>query len=231
MHLIMPACWGNPVVSEWQLMILIICKTERLYSSLILKEQKDLSFDILLGGVKMSTENSNQIVKKGGKKAVIGIIILVAIILALAGVIVYLLLSRAPEEEKERRNVVVTPDNVEEVIQDMAKEEFVAPGYYTVTMNYEWTFQTGDAVSSNAYVENRMENTNAVYLDLFLVGDEENAIYESPIIPVGSSLQDIALGTPLDAGTYDCVAVYHLVDDDENTISTLRVNVTVIVEG
>lgn len=175
----------------------------------------------------MSTASSEQVRKKGRKKTV-GIIILIVIILLLAGVIIFLL-SRKPE--KERRNVVVTPDNVEEVLKQMEEEDYVDPGYYTVTMNYDWHFPTGDAVSSDAYVENITENTNAVYFDLFLVSDEENAIYKSPVIPVGSSLQDIALDTALDSGTYDCVMVYHLVDDDQNTISTLRVTVTIIVEG
>lgn len=177
----------------------------------------------------MGTASSNQARKrkKGGLKG-IGIFILIVIILILVGVIAFLLL-RKPEEE--RRNVVVTPDNVEEVIDQMKDEEFVEPGYYTVTMNYDWHFTTGDAVSSDAYVENATENTNAVYFDLFLVSDEENAIYKSPVIPVGSSLRDIAFDTALDAGTHDCVMVYHLVDDDQNTISTLRVTVTVIIEG
>lgn len=176
----------------------------------------------------MSTENLNQEEKKGGKK-VFGIAILVLIILVMAVIIAYLLMAQKPVE-KERRSVVVTPDNVEEMIQQMEEEEFVAPGYYTVTMNFDWHFATGDAVSSNAYVENMRENTNAVYLDLFLAEDEENAIYKSPVIPVGSSLNDIMLDTPLSAGTYDCVAVYHLVDDDQNTVSTLRVTVTVTID-
>ncbi|HBN55712.1 MAG TPA: hypothetical protein DD414_02965 [Lachnospiraceae bacterium] len=181
----------------------------------------------------MSTVNQTQKEKKGGRKAV-GIMILAAIFLVMAGTIIYLWMSRQPEEkEKERRNVVVTPDNVQDVIAEMeqrATEERVESGYYTVNMNYEWHFATGDAVSEDAYVENLETNTNAVYLDLFLLEDEENAIYQSPVIPLGSSLQNIALDTPLEAGTYDCVAVYHLVDDDQNTLSTLRVTVTVIVE-
>lgn len=178
----------------------------------------------------MNTENTNQEEKKGGKKT-LSIVILVVIILVMAGIIAYLLMSRESEKEEERRNVVLTPDNVEEVIQQMEEEEYVAPGYYTVTMNFDWHFATGDAVSSNAYVENALENMNSVYLDVFLAQDEENAIYKSPIIPVGSSLREIKLDTSLSAGTYDCVAVYHLVDDDQNTISTLRVTVTVIIEG
>lgn len=178
----------------------------------------------------MGTANSKQVGRKGReeRKKTIGIVILIVVILVLVGVIAFLLL-RKPEEE--RRNVVVTPDNVEEVIAQMEDDDFVEPGYYTVTMNYDWHFVSGDAVSSDAYVENMTENTNDVYLDLFLASDEENAIYKSPVIPVGSSLRDIALDTELDAGTYDCVAVYHLVDEEQNTISTLRVTVTVIIEG
>ena len=128
----------------------------------------------------MSTANLNQEEKKGGKKT-FGIIILVCIILVMTCVIVYLLMSRKPVE-KERRNEVITPDNVQEMIQQMEEEEYVAPGYYTVTMNYDWHFVTGDAVSSNAYVENALENTNAVYLDLFLAEDEENAIDRKSVV-------------------------------------------------
>lgn len=183
----------------------------------------------------MSTTNQMQGEKKGGKKTV-GFILLVVIILVLAGVIVYLLMSRQPEDEEDDglRGTIVTPNNVEEVMGQMeqkASEDQVPVGYYTVRMNYEWRFATGDAVSENAYVENLAVNTNAVYLDLFLEGDEENAIYKSPVIPLGSSLQNIVLDTPLDAGVYSCVAVYHLVNDDQETLDTLRVTVTVIVEG
>lgn len=181
----------------------------------------------------MSVAGQYQDRKKGGREKV-GIVALIVIILALIGIVIYLLVSRNPEEEEqEQRSVVVTPENVQEIIGQMEPEEdeVVPAGYYTVTMNYEWYFATGNAVSSNAYVENVAINTNAVYFDLFLAEDEENAIYKSPVIPVGSSLQDIVLDTLLDAGTYDCVAVYHLVDENQNTLSTLRVTVTVIVES
>lgn len=183
----------------------------------------------------MSTVNQTQSEKKGGMKTV-GIVILSAIIVVLVGVIVYLLIPRQPEEDETDglRGTVVTPNNVQQVLEEMEQEaskEPVPAGYYTVMMNYEWHFATGDAVSTNAYVENMRLNTHAVYLDVFLAEDEENAIYKSPVIPLGSSLRDIVLDTPLEAGTYPCVAVFHLVDDDQETLDTLRVTVTVIVEG
>lgn len=165
---------------------------------------------------------------KGGK----GVVIIVAfcvIIAALVGVILYLLKPQAQDEEK--RNVVITPENVEEVIKDMEEEEYVAPGYYTVSMSNEWHFKEGNSVSEDAFVQNDAKNTNDVFFDVFIAGDEEHAIYKSPIIPRGSSLEQIALEDNLEAGNYDCIVIYHLVDDEQNTLSTLRVGITIIVEN
>ncbi len=168
----------------------------------------------------------NKSLGKGGKIAIFAGI---AVIIALLGVIILLLL-RGRNEEEPRRNVVITPDNVEEVVQEMLTQEFVEPGYYSASMTNIWHFATGDAVSEDAFVENKEENTNDVYFDVFLAEDEETPILQSPVIPRGAELDNIALDTPLEAGTYDCVMVYHLVDDEQNTISTLRVGITIIVE-
>lgn len=168
----------------------------------------------------------NKSLGKGGK---IAVFVSIAVIIALL-VVVILLLLHGQKKEEPKRNVVITPENVEQVIEDMATQEFVEPGYYSVSMTNIWHFATGDAVSEDAFVENREENTNDVYFDVFLAEDEETPILQSPVIPRGAELNSIALDTPLEAGTYDCVMVYHLVDDDQNTISTLRVGITIIVE-
>ena len=166
---------------------------------------------------------------KGGKIAIIvGTVIALIIIVVLVGIIIYL--KNSEEKEPEKRNVVITPENVEEVIQQMEEIEYVEPGYYTVMMNYNWHFTDGGAVSDNAYVENIQGNTNDVYFDVFLAGDETQAIYKSPVIPIGSRLRQITLDTKLDAGVYDCVVVYHLVDEEQNTISTLRLTLTIQID-
>lgn len=157
--------------------------------------------------------------KKGG--------ILVAIVIAiLIGIIIYLLL---PREEDDRRNVVVTPDNVESVLEKA--DEAVPDGYYTVTMNPTWHFASGSEASYDAVVENVAENTNDVYFDIVLEADEENVLYKSPVIPRGSRLEEITLDETLDAGTYPCVVIYNLVDEDQNTLSTLRVGLEIVIEG
>lgn len=175
-------------------------------------------------------EQEQKKTKKGG---FVIVTIAVVIIVALVGVIIFLLLSQKAEPE-ERRNVVITPENVESVLAELGEEpedESVAPGYYTVTMNPTWHFASGDAVSEDAAVVNAESNTNDVYFDIVLAEDEEQVIYKSPVIPLGGRLEDIVLDEPLETGTHDCVVIYHLIDEEQNTLSTLRVAITIIVEG
>lgn len=171
----------------------------------------------------------NQVAEKKTGKLKWMILGAVIIIVILAAVICFLLFKGREEEPK--RNVVVTKDNIEEVADDMMNQEYIEPGYYSTSMSTTWHFSTGDAISEDAYVENREENTNDIYFDVFLADNEEEAIYKSPLLPRGSELDNIVLDTPISAGTYDAVVVYHLVDEEQNTVSTLRVGVTIIVEG
>lgn len=174
-------------------------------------------------------EQEQRKTKKGG--FVIGAAAVILIIVLL-GIIIFLLRTRQAEPEEERRNVVVTPENVERVLEEIDQaQETVAPGYYTVTMNPTWHFATGSEASYDAVVENVEKNTNDVFFDIVLESDEEKVLYQSPVIPRGGRLEEITLEESLEAGTYDCVVVYHLIDEEQNTLSTLRVALQIIVEG
>lgn len=176
-------------------------------------------------------ENQN----KREKNQELLIVCATAIIVLLIAIVVLLLKGRgntdiSPEEmtSSSRRNIVVNEENAEEVAEEILNRQVATPRTYEVTMNSTWNFQDGASSSENAYVENSTANTNPVYFDLQL-SDTEEVIYESPIIPVGSYLDDIKLDMDLNAGTYDCVLIYHLVDEEQNTLSTLRMAVTVVV--
>lgn len=158
-------------------------------------------------------------------KVLVALCLVVIVIL----IIIIALLLRKPEEPK--RNVVVNEKNAEIIAAQMSEEDYVEPGYYTVNMETEWHFAKGDTISDDARVDNVVGNTNPIYFDVFLEGKEEETIYRSPVIPVGSYLENIALDTTLGAGEYDCVMVYHLVDEEQNTISTLRVAFKITVES
>lgn len=182
-----------------------------------------------------SGNNANN--RKGGIAA---LVICGIVIIALLGVIIVLLLRRGGNEEAAansatsgslRRSVVVSQQNAEQVVEDLLAQEYVEPGYYTVSMNNVWNFATGDSVSEDAFVANLQKNTNDVYFDVFIEGDEENAIYMSPVLPRGSELDSIKLDKVLEAGTYNCVMIYHLVDENQDTLSTLRVGMTIVIRG
>lgn len=168
---------------------------------------------------------------KAQKKYILLVLAGVAVVIVLLLIVIVLLLNRGRgKKEEPKRNVVVTQDNAEAVIAEMTEEEYVAPGYYSTAMTTTWHFETGEAVSEDAYVANRIENTNDVYFDVFLADDETEPILRSPVIPRGGEMDNISLDTPLEAGTYDCVTVYHLVDEEQNTVSTLRIGLTIVVE-
>lgn len=165
--------------------------------------------------------------KKGGKPL---LIVCALIIIVLLAVIIEVLLGKQKTDDKPKRNVVVNEDNAEDVAEDLFNHETVKPGTYEVRMNSTWNFKDGTSASENAYVENVPANTNDVYFDVEL-SDTEETIYESPVIPRGSHLEALTLDKELEAGTYDCVLTYHLIDEDQNTVSTLRMGLTVMVEN
>jgi amino acid permease len=164
--------------------------------------------------------------EEGGKKNKILLIVAILIILILIGIIIFLLWPR-----EEPKNTVVTEENLEQTIDELASAEKKDTGYYTVSMNNTWHFADGKSASSDAQMENYELNTTDVYFDIVLKDDENHSILKSPVIPPGSKMENITLDEDLDAGTYDCVCIYHLVDENQKTTSTLRVGLTIVIDG
>jgi hypothetical protein len=182
----------------------------------------------------MSNETGSNGNSNAGKIAIgIGIVV----IIALLAVIVVLLTKKEEPAAVETvndvaaRGVVVNESNAEEVVDNMVLTPYVEPGYYEASMTNTWHFADSKSVSSDAYVANVEGNTNDVYFDVFLASNENDPIIQSPIIPRGAEYDQISLGKELDAGTYDCVLIYHLIGENNETVSTLRVGITIIVEN
>ena len=97
-------------------------------------------------------------------------------------------------------------------------------------MTEKWTFENGSAVSADAYVENRVYNQNTVYFTITR-SDDGSVIYKSPYLPVGSSLENIKLDTSLNAGVYDTVLTYHLVDEGNQELSTVSVSLVITIKN
>ena len=163
--------------------------------------------------------------KKGGNRGVLIIVIVIAVVIiaALIGVIIHMANAKNEEAEEDKRPVVVVEENAEKVAEEVLNREEPqgVPMNYQVTMNSTWEFESGEETSSNAYVANSVNNETAVYFDV-VRNDTQETIYQSPVIPVGGELDSIKLDTDLDAGDYECTLTYHLIDDDQNTLTTVN---------
>lgn len=175
----------------------------------------------------MALQKDGKSHKKGGKGKRIAFVLCIIIILILLSLVIYLLATRN-QDESVNRNIVVNEDNVDDILQELDEKEAVPTGYYEVTMNSTWNFASGDSPSENAYVKNADTNTNSVYFDIERA-DTGDVIYESPILPVGSHIENITLDSDLEMGTYDCIMTYHLLNEENESISTLKITLTVII--
>lgn len=158
----------------------------------------------------------------------------IIVIIVLSAIIV-MLLKREPESVESGptpagyvRGTVITEDNVDEVLAQ--KDEPVVAGYYNCTMNVEWHFEDSSKPSYDAYVLNSTMNTHTVYFDVNLEATNQ-LVYSSLYIPVGAEVDEIQLSSELEAGTYPAIVTYHLVDEDNNELSTVAVTVTLYIEN
>jgi len=121
----------------------------------------------------------------------------------------------------------VTEDNLDEVISELEVPSANVPKYFTANMNSTWNFPDG-RTSVDAYVGNYSDNETPFYFDVSLT-DSGETIYESPVIPIGEQLNGITLNRSLDDGVYSGDLVYHLIDENQKTLTTVTMAVTLIV--
>jgi len=197
--------------------------------------------EIEYGGDEMSGEttkqkdNSNE---KGKKGLVIVCIAAAVIIIVLLGVIIFMIGAKSDGNgisatmESEKRPMVVLDENAEEIAEQILNqtEPEGVPLNYQVTMNSTWEFENGEAESRNAYVANSKNNETAVYFDV-IRNDTQDTIYQSPVIPIGQELSSITLDEDLEAGNYECTLIYHLIDDEQNTLTTVNMWLMIIIEN
>lgn len=162
--------------------------------------------------------HSNNPAAEQKKKKRFFIIILILLLLIAIGLVVFFLTRK----DEDVRDTVVTEENVEKIKQQL--QEPVEDGYYKTKMSVDWTFEDGKSVSSDAYVANSKDNTRKVYFDVNR-SDTNELVYSSPYLPVGTELKEIKLDKDLPAGDYECILTYHLVDDDDEELTTVSVTV------
>lgn len=128
--------------------------------------------------------------------------------------------------EKALERGFVDEDSVTDIMEEMADK--VAEGMFECKMTTTWTFENAASVSPNAYVANVENNLHTLYFDVYDNSTNE-LLYSSPMLPVGTELNNIKLDKELPAGEYDAVVMYTLVDEDYEEVSTVGFDITISV--
>ena len=164
------------------------------------------------------------------KRSYIGIILVILLLIFIV-LIAILLVTRkdSGDKEIERFNLVVTPDNVEQIVEQLENANRTPVGSYEARMNTEWSFPDGKSASTNAYVENVANNQHTVYYTIALKESPDEIIMKSPYMPIGSYMENIKLDTPLKKGVYEAILTYHMLDNDYKEMGTLSVTVILTI--
>lgn len=160
--------------------------------------------------------------KKERQKKIMIIIAFAVVLIALAVCLVLLLYK--PKSSLDRG--FVKESNRDDIMSEMSDK--VEEGMFECKMTTTWTFEDADSVSPNAYVANAENNRYTFYFDVYEKSTDE-LLYSSPLLPVGSEINDIKLEKKLAAGDYDAVVMYTLVDENEEEVSTAGFAITISV--
>ena len=90
--------------------------------------------------------------------------------------------------------------------------EQVEAGMINISMNTTPIFQNGSS-AGNLMIVNESVNNYPQVVEIHR-NDTGEVIYKSGAIPVGSKLETAKLSADLDAGTYECTALFYNVDPD-----------------
>ena len=172
---------------------------------------------------------------KNGNRKSIALIVLSIVVILLIGLVVFLLVNKQDSKKEDGITIqttqdpeamIVDDDNADDIMESLQKDS--DDTMFNCRMSHTWTFENGKAKSENAYVANTDYNHYAIYFDVQLT-DTQETIYTSSLIPVGSEINGLTLDKELPAGEYPASVNYHLVNDDNQEVSSVGFTITIQV--
>lgn len=106
----------------------------------------------------------------------------------------------------------------------------VEEGMINISMNTSPVFADGRA-EGNLMIVNELVNTYPQKVELYR-SDTNELIYTSDAVPVGSKIASDALNVVLEAGVYECTAMFHALDPETGAIlGTAGAVITVTIQS
>ena len=100
--------------------------------------------------------------------------------------------------------------DVDKIVEGL--NEKVEDGMINISMNTSPNFANGTS-TGNLMIVNEAVNRYPQVVEITR-NDTNEVIYKSGAIPVGSKIESAKLSADLDAGTYECTAMFYNVDDE-----------------
>ena len=107
--------------------------------------------------------------------------------------------------------------------------EQLEEGMINISMNTSPYFEDGTS-KGNLMIVNETINRYPQKVQI-IRNDTEEIIYTSGAIAVGSKIEAAALDVDLDAGTYECTALFHNLDNSGNIIGSAGAIITITIKN
>ena len=165
-----------------------------------------------------NNKQSNSYSKKEKQRIIMATVGILCIIIGFTGLLLFGVRRCAKDDNHD--NGFVMDDNAVEggwnkVDEDKVRENLnasVEEGYINISMNTTPVFENGLS-EGNLMIVN--ESINRYPQKVVITrNDNDDVIYESKGIPVGSKIEKATLSEDLPAGTYECTAMFHNMNPD-----------------
>lgn len=160
-----------------------------------------------------------------GKILIIVLVAVLVVIIGVLGIVVYNLVNKPDDGIRQDRRISEGLAVGHEETNQKASE-----ARFTTDMNMVWTFPSGSTISDNAIIGNSASNLYECYFEVYLDDEEQTLLYSSPVLPVGTRLDQLELDQALPDGDYDAICTFHLLDDEdqEKELSTVSFAVSLL---
>ena len=144
--------------------------------------------------------------------------------------------TNKPEEPPTTSGLVYDESAVEGGWEQLSQEEIedrlnnqLEEGMINTSMNTSPYFEDGTS-KGNLMIVNETINRYPQKVQI-IRNDTEEIIYTSGAIAVGSKIEAAALDVDLDAGTYECTALFHNLDNSGNIIGSAGAIITITIKN
>ena len=163
-------------------------------------------------------------------------IIILMLFITMTSILIFRKTSKPEDPPAAESGLVFDEAAVEGGWEHLSQEEIedrlntqLEEGMINISMNTSPYFEDGSSLG-NLMIVNETINRYPQKVQI-IRNDTEEIIYTSGAIAVGSKIEAAALDADLDAGVYECTALFHNLDNSGNIIGSAGAIITITIKN